>query len=181
MKINKQLIIFLFILAVGIFAYSIIPSFEREEFNPELVEEISSGNVTTTTLETTGNENTGEEPVNGGSEEIFENDVYSNLLKNNSSKRIDNFFTSYLIIGTDERSENSSASRGTAQGSRADVILIVMVDDQSKVSMVSLPRDLLIEDPCTKNIQRINSSFTNNGCNFLGKVLSPFKPPLLFL
>ena len=37
MKINKQLIIFLFILAVGIFAYSIIPSFEREEFNPELV------------------------------------------------------------------------------------------------------------------------------------------------
>ena len=60
MKINKQLIIFLFILAVGIFAYNIIPSFEREEFNPELVEEISSGNITTTTLETTGNENTSE-------------------------------------------------------------------------------------------------------------------------
>ena len=172
MKINKQLIIFLFILAVGIFAYSIIPSFEREEFNPELVEEISSGNITTTTLETTGNENTSEEPVDGGSEEIFENDVYSNLLINNSSKRIDNFFTSYLIIGTDERSENSSASRGTAQGSRADVILIVMVDDQSKVSMVSLPRDLLIEDPCTKNIQRINSSFANNGCGSSAENLS---------
>ena len=53
MKINKQLIIFLFILAIGAIAYSIIPSFEREEFNPEIVEDISSGNITTTTLETT--------------------------------------------------------------------------------------------------------------------------------
>ena len=56
MKINKQLIIFLFILAVGVIGYSIIPSFEREEFNAELVEDISSGNITTTTLETTENE-----------------------------------------------------------------------------------------------------------------------------
>ena len=172
MKINKQLIIFIFILIIGAIAYSIIPSFEREEFNPELVEDISSGNITTTTLETTVNENTSEEPADGGSEEIFENDIYDNLLINNSSKRIDNFFTSYLIIGTDERSENSSASRGTAQGSRADVILIVMVDDQSKVSLVSLPRDLLIEDPCTKNIQRINSSFANNGCGSSAENLS---------
>jgi LCP family protein required for cell wall assembly len=172
MKINKQLIIFLFILAIGAIAYSIIPSFEREEFNPEIVEDISSGNITTTTLETKENENTSEEPAGGGSEDIFENDIYDNLLINNSSKRIDNFFTSYLIIGTDERSENSSASRGTAQGSRADVILIVMVDDQSKVSMVSLPRDLLIEDPCTKNIQRINSSFANNGCGSSAENLS---------
>ena len=53
MKINKQLIIFIFILIIGAIAYSIIPSFEREEFNPELVEDISSGNITTTTLETT--------------------------------------------------------------------------------------------------------------------------------
>jgi LCP family protein required for cell wall assembly len=172
MKINKQLIIFLFILAVGVIGYSIIPSFEREEFNAELVEDISSGNITTTTLETTENENSSEEPADEVSEEIFEYDIYDNLLINNSSKRIDNFFTSYLIIGTDERSENSSASRGIAQGSRADVILIVMVDDQSKVSMVSLPRDLLIEDPCTKNIQRINSSFAKNGCGSSAENLS---------
>ena len=81
-------------------------------------------------------------------------------------------FTSYLIIGSDERSSNSSASRGSVKGSRADVILIVMVDEQSNVSLVSLPRDLLIEDPCTKNIQRINSSYTNNGCGTNAENLS---------
>ena len=86
------------------------------------------------------------------------------MLINNNSKRIDELFTSYLIIGSDERSPNSSESRGSVDGSRADVILIVIVDGDSNVSLVSLPRDLLIEDPCTKNIQRINSSFISNGC-----------------
>ena len=86
------------------------------------------------------------------------------MLINNQTKRIDKNFTSYLIIGSDERSSNSSASRGNVKGSRADVIMIVMVDEKSNVSLVSLPRDLLIEDPCTNNIQRINSSYTNNGC-----------------
>ena len=86
------------------------------------------------------------------------------MLINNNSKRIDELFTSYLIIGSDERSPNSSESRGFVDGSRADVILIVIVDRNSNVSLVSLPRDLLIEDPCTKNIQRINSSFISNGC-----------------
>ena len=38
------------------------------------------------------------------------------------------------------------------------------MNQTSNVSLVSLPRDLLIEDPCTNNIQRINSSYTNNGC-----------------
>ena len=44
------------------------------------------------------------------------------------------------------------------------MILIVLTDAESNVSLISLPRDLLIEDPCTKKIQRINSSFSNNGC-----------------
>ena len=95
--------------------------------------------------------------------EEFENNIYDDLLINNSTKRIDNIFTSYLIIGSDQRSENSSESRRNAQGSRADVILIVLTDAESNVSLISLPRDLLIEDPYEK-IQRINSSFSNNGC-----------------
>ena len=94
------------------------------------------------------------------------------MLINNQTKRIDKNFTSYLIIGSDERSSNSSASRGNVKGSRADVIMIVMVDEKSNVSLVSLPRDLLIEDPCTNNIQRINSSYTNNGCGTNAENLS---------
>jgi LCP family protein required for cell wall assembly len=93
-------------------------------------------------------------------------------LVNNTSKRIDEFFTAYLIIGSDERTTMSSASRGNVEGSRADVILIVIIDAENKVSLISLPRDLLIEDPCTKNIQRINSSYIKNECGTNAENLS---------
>lgn len=164
MKINKQSIFFIFILVVGIAAYSLIPTFEREEFDPEIIEDISSGTITTTTVEV--EVINGEQNINleDEDEEIFKNDIYDNLLINNTSKRITDQFTTYLVIGSDQRSENSSASRGNVKGSRADVILIIMVSNDSEVTMVSLPRDLLIEDPCTNNIQRINSSFSTNGC-----------------
>ena len=59
-------------------------------------------------------------------EEIFETSIYDTLLINNETKRIDDIFSSYLIIGSDERSQAHHASRGTASGSRADVIMIVI-------------------------------------------------------
>ena len=37
-----------------------------------------------------------------------------------------------LIIGSDERSINSSAARGYVQGSRADVILLGILNEDSK-------------------------------------------------
>ena len=164
MKINKQVIFLGFILIISIVAYNLIPNFEREQFNPDLVEKISSGAITTTTIKSGENNIVEESEDNYEEEEIFQPNLYDSLLINNQTKRIDKNFTSYLIIGSDERSSNSSASRGNVKGSRADVIMIVMVDEKSNVSLVSLPRDLLIEDPCTNNIQRINSSYTNNGC-----------------
>ena len=164
MKLYKQLIFLGFILIISIVTYNLIPNFEREQFNPDLVEEISSGTITTTTINTEENNIVNESGDISEEEEIFQPNLYDSLLINNQTKRIDKNFTSYLIIGSDERSSNSSASRGNVKGSRADVIMIAMVDEKSNVSLVSLPRDLLIEDPCTNNIQRINSSYTNNGC-----------------
>ena len=164
MKLYKQLIFLGFILIISIVTYNLIPNFEREQFNPDLVEEISSGTITTTTINTEENNIVNESGEISEEEEIFQPNLYDSLLINNQTKRIDKNFTSYLIIGSDERSSNSSASRGNVKGSRADVIMIAMVDEKSNVSLVSLPRDLLIEDPCTNNIQRINSSYTNNGC-----------------
>ena len=175
MKLNKQAILLIFILIIGITASILIPNFEREEFNPSIVEEISAGSITTTTIENNSNndENTNSTTVPGDQEtELFENDKYDQLLVNNKTTRIDNLFTSYLVIGSDERGPNSSEGRGNATGSRADVILIVLVDNDANVSLVSLPRDLLIEDPCTKNIQRINSSYTSNGCGTNAENLS---------
>jgi LCP family protein required for cell wall assembly len=172
MKLNKQLIFLGFIVTISIVAYNLIPNFEREQFNPDLVEEISSGTITTTTNNTEENNIVKESGDISEEEEIFQPNLYDSLLINNQTKRIDKNFTSYLIIGSDERSSNSSASRGNVKGSRADVIMIVMVDEKSNVSIVSLPRDLLIEDPCTNNIQRINSSYTNNGCGTNAENLS---------
>jgi len=172
MKINKQVIFLGFILIISFVAYNLIPNFEREQFNPDIVEEISSGTITTTTIESEENNIVEESGDISEEEEIFQPNLYDSLLINNQTKRIDKNFTSYLIIGSDERSSNSSASRGNVKGSRADVIMIVMVDEKSNVSLVSLPRDLLIEDPCTNNIQRINSSYTNNGCGTNAENLS---------
>ena len=164
MKLKKQTYLLLGILVIGAIAYSLIPNFEREEFNPEVIEDISSGNITTTTSELSVEENDTKPVDTIDDEEIFETSIYDSLLINNNTRRIDKLFTSYLIIGSDERSANSSESRGTVDGSRADVILLITIDAESKVTLISLPRDLLIEDPCTKNIQRINSSFRSNGC-----------------
>ena len=173
MKLNKQSILLIIIFLIGITAYLLIPNFEREEFNPDVIEDISSGTIiTTTTVIEENQDNISNVEEIAKSEEIFETSIYDSLLINNSSKRIDQQFTSYLVIGSDERSSTSSASRGNIDGSRADVILIVIVDSNKNVSLISLPRDLLIEDPCTKKIQRINSSFKNNGCGTNAENLS---------
>ena len=125
---NLYLGIFLIIISViGILIYNLIPNFEREQFNPDLVEEISSGTITTTTNNTEENNIVKEPGDISEEEEIFQPNLYDSLLINNQTKRIDKNFTSYLIIGSDERSSNSSASRGNVKGSRADVIMLSLI------------------------------------------------------
>ena len=164
MKFNRHTLLFLSIALIGFISYSLIPNFEREEFNPDVIENISSGNVSTSTTKFQVEENDSKPLDIEIDQEVFETSIYDSLLINNNTKRIDELFTSYLIIGSDERSVDSSENRGSADGRRADVILIVTIDTESNVSLISLPRDLLIEDPCTENIQRINSSFKVNDC-----------------
>ena len=163
MKLNKQYILLIIILSISAGAFLLFPSFEREDFDTDIVEDISSGTIsTTTTLNDESNSSIEEEiPVDT---EVFETSIYDTLLINNETKRIDEKFISYLIIGSDERSLASSASRGTASGSRADVIMMVLIDQNSNPSLISIPRDLLVKDPCTKNIQRINASYEKNEC-----------------
>lgn len=163
MKLNKEYILLIIILSISAGAFLLFPSFEREDFDTDIVEDISSGTIsTTTTLDDESNSSIEEEIE--VDIEVFETSIYDTLLINNETKRIDEKFISYLIIGSDERSLASSASRGTASGSRADVIMMVLIDQNSNPSLISIPRDLLIKDPCTKNIQRINASYEKNEC-----------------
>ena len=85
MKFNKNYILLSIILLIGSAAYFLIPSFEREEFNSEIVEDISSGNITTTTSqETEENENSQPEKQEELEEETFESSIYDEILVNNS-------------------------------------------------------------------------------------------------
>ena len=90
MKFNKNYILLSIILLIGSAAYFLIPSFEREEFNSEIVEDISSGNITTTTSqETEENENSQpEKQEEEFEEETFESSIYDEILVNNSTKRV---------------------------------------------------------------------------------------------
>ena len=171
MKINKQTVLLIVLSIIAVASYIIFPQFERENFDTENVEEISSGIKKTSTTTTVG-ENLDQENNEALESEIFEPSIYDTLLINNQSKRIDDIFSAYLIIGTDQRSSSSSLNRGFVEGSRADVIMIVILDENSNPSIVSLPRDLLIKDPCTEAIQRINASFQNNDCGTAAENLS---------
>ena len=163
MKLNKQYILLIIILSISAGAFLLFPSFEREDFDTDIVEDISSGTISTTTTLNDESNSSIEEEIEVDTE-VFETSIYDTLLINNETKRIDEKFISYLIIGSDERSLASSASRGTASGSRADVVMMVLIDQNSNPSLISIPRDLLVKDPCTKNIQRINASYEKNEC-----------------
>ena len=88
MKLYKQLIFLGFILIISIVTYNLIPNFEREQFNPDLVEEISSGTITTTTINTEENNIVNESGEISEEEEIFQPNLYDSLLINNQTKRI---------------------------------------------------------------------------------------------
>ena len=167
---KRYIILFAVIFAIGALAYSLlIPSFETTEFDPDVIEDISRGITTTsTTLEVNNNEDPQEvnneevieEPI-----EIVDEDTAEQLVKYTVADTSLENFTTYLIIGSDERTSNSSASRGYVDGKRADVIILGIINEEnSNQYLLSIPRDLLIRNSCTKIIERINSTFSKNNC-----------------
>ena len=168
---KRNILLFIVIFAIGALSYSLlVPSFETTEFNPEVVEDISKGITTTTTIsevkntednsEILINEDPTEDQINIANENIAQELIKFSVANN----KLENYKT-YLIIGSDKRSANSSASRGYVDGQRADVIILGIFDeDSSDQYLLSIPRDLIVKNLCTKSIQRINSTFTKNEC-----------------
>lgn len=154
--------------AVLVFIF-LVPNFEREEFDKDKVEDISQG--ITTTSEVQQESNNDEINDNNSQNQIEELIISENekseieklLINNEGDLNLD--ISAYLIIGSDERSLNSSAARGYVQGSRADVILLGVINEDSKNNhLISIPRDLLIINSCTSEIERINASYQKNEC-----------------
>ena len=167
---KRYLLLFIVIFAIGALAYSfLVPSFETTDFDPDVIEDISKGITTTsTTSEVNNNEDTQEESneeVIENQIEIVDNDTAQELIKFTVANTSLENFTTYLIIGSDERTANSSASRGYVDGQRADVIILGIINEaNSEKYLLSIPRDLLVKNSCTKSIERINSTFSKNNC-----------------
>ena len=167
---KRYILLFVLILAIGVLAYSLlIPSFETTEFNPDVIEDISKGITTTsTTSEVNNNEDiqdVNDEAVVEDPIEIVDKDTEEELIKFTVADTSLENFTTYLIIGSDERSANSSASRGYVDGKRADVIILGIINESnSNKYLLSIPRDLLIKNSCTKTVEKINSTYSRNDC-----------------
>ena len=171
---NKSFILVLGVLiAIALATYQlIIPQFSTQEYSIETVENISQG-ITTTTIfdveKTEASEEVSSEKSDTEdsqiSDIIINPSIEDELLRFNQADRIERTFTSYLLIGSDKRSKDSSLSRGFVSGQRADVIILGLINNlNNKTSLISIPRDLLIQNSCTKEIQRVNSSFIANDC-----------------
>ncbi len=167
---KRYLLLFVVIFAIGALAYTfLVPSFETTDFDPDVIDDISKGITTTsTTSELNNNDN----PQEVNNEEIKEEPI--KIVNENTIQEIIKFtvaetslenFTTYLIIGSDERTASSSDSRGYVDGQRADVIILGIINEASSDKyLLSIPRDLLIKNSCTKSIERINSTFSKNDC-----------------
>ena len=167
---KRNLLLFVGIFAMGALAYSIlIPSFETTEFNQEVIDDISKGITTTsTTNEINNNENLQDidnEKPEEETIEIVDVDKAQELIKFTIADESLENFTTYLIIGSDKRTSNSSESRGYVDGQRADVIILGIINEEnSNQYLLSIPRDLLIKNSCTQSLERINSTFSKNDC-----------------
>ena len=167
---KRYIVLFIVIFAIGALAYSfLVPSFETTDFNPEVIEDISKGITTTSTTSEVNNNDVTEEVINEEiveeAIEIVDEDTAQELIKFTVADTLLENFSTYLIIGSDERTANSSASRGYIDGQRADVIILGIIDEEnSDQYLLSIPRDLLVKNSCTKSIERINSTFSRNDC-----------------
>ena len=168
--LNKYTYLFLGLLGIaGIVILVFLPNLETEEFSQDVIDDIIEGVTTTSILEADNNEVSIDESLANVEDELIisvqdKSQIEEKLLYNNFEKEIDSFDT-YLLIGSDERSEKIAETRGEIEGKRADVIILGLVEKGTdEITLLSFPRDLLIENNCTNNLERINAAYTKNEC-----------------
>ena len=168
--LNKYTYLFLGLLGIaGIVILVFLPNLETEEFSQDVIDDIIEGVTTTSILEADTDEASIDESLANFEDELIisiqdKSQIEERLLYNNFEKEIDSFDT-YLLIGSDERSEKIAETRGEIEGKRADVIILGLVEKGTdEITLLSFPRDLLIQNSCTNNLERINAAYTKNEC-----------------
>ena len=127
--------------------FFIIPNFQTEEFDQEVIDNIIEG-ITTTSTTNLNNElnenNTTDEAV-----EVIEEDLnipeeelnkIEKLILNNTPKEEITGFDVYMLIGSDERTGEAIETRGMVQGKRADVIILGLINQETnETTLISFP------------------------------------------
>ena len=148
----------------GISAFMLFPNFQTQEFNQTVVENIMDGVTTTSIGQNSDSNNTNNEKENTATESPIESDPeIENLLNLNQTLDIKDNITSYLLIGSDKRSDESEDNY--IEGQRADVIILGFFNETlDKNALISIPRDTIVTNLCTGEVERINASFKQNNC-----------------
>ena len=167
---NKYTYLFLGLISIAaIIILVFLPNLETEEFNQQVIDDIVDGVTTTTLLEPENNNLSKVQATENLENQLIitsedKSQIEEILLYNNFEEELDNF-DAYLLIGSDERSKKIAETRGNVEGKRADVIILGLIDKETdKITLLSFPRDLLIENNCTNNLERINASYIKNDC-----------------
>ena len=149
---------------VGVSAFMLFPNFQTQEFNQNVVENIMDGVTTTSIGENSDSNNSNNQEENTVNESPIKSEPeIENLLTLNQTLAIKDNITSYLLIGSDERSDESED--GYIEGQRADVIILGFFNETiDKNALISIPRDTLVTNLCTGAVERINASFKRNNC-----------------
>ena len=149
---------------VGVSAYMLLPNFQTQEFDQNVVENIMDGVTTTSISENSDSNNTNNQEENAVIESPIESEPeIKKLLNLNQTLVIKDNITSYLLIGSDKRSDESED--GYIEGQRADVIILGFFNETiNKNALISIPRDTLVTNLCTGEVERINASFKRNNC-----------------
>ncbi|MFV0317309.1 MAG: LCP family protein [Microthrixaceae bacterium] len=89
--------------------------------------------------------------------------------------------TNYLLVGSDSREnldpEAPDAAEPTVSGRRADTIILLRVGPEGS-QMMSIPRDLWVENPATGEHGRINGTYNDGPANLVNAVRTNLLVPV---
>lgn len=84
--------------------------------------------------------------------------------------------TNYLLVGSDNGKEGGEQREGV-QGARSDTIMILRIQD-GKAKMLSLNRDLFVDNPATGEKGRLNATYNAGPANLVAAVTQNFQIPI---
>lgn len=84
--------------------------------------------------------------------------------------------TNYLLVGSDN-SRDPAQQREGVQGTRSDTIMVLRVEG-GKAKMLSLNRDLWVDNPATGEKGRLNATYNQGPANLIAAVTQNFGIPI---